>query len=96
MKHSRDQMVHRPFNHAIIDEVNSILIDEARTPLIISGPTEDKSDLYISIDAVVKEIPEEWLDKDEKTKNVQLTEEGIDEIEKILVEKDLLESSNLI
>src|SRR3569623_1493835 len=50
MKYSRDQMVQRPFNFAIVDEVDSILIDEARTPLIISGPTDDKSDLYISVD----------------------------------------------
>ena len=51
MKYSREQMVQRPFNFAIVDEVDSILIDEARTPLIISGPTDDKSDLYISVDA---------------------------------------------
>lgn len=49
-------MVQRPFNYAIIDEVDSILIDEARTPLIISGPTDDKSDLYIAIDQVVKSL----------------------------------------
>ena len=68
MKHDRAQMVQRPFNYAIIDEVDSILIDEARTPLIISGPTEDKSDLYVKLDEVAKEIPEEWYDKDEKSK----------------------------
>ncbi len=56
MKHERAQMVHRPFNFGIVDEVNSILIDEARTPLIISGPTDDKSELYISVDAIVKQI----------------------------------------
>jgi preprotein translocase subunit SecA len=56
MKHSRDQMVHRPFNYAIVDEVDSILIDEARTPLIISGPTDDKTDLYVSVDAIVKQL----------------------------------------
>lgn len=95
MKHSREQMVQRPFNFAIIDEVDSILIDEARTPLIISGPTEDKSDLYVALDEVVKEVPEDWYEKDEKTKNVQLTEEGTDEIEKILMEKDLLATGNL-
>jgi len=67
-------MVQRPFNFAIVDEVDSILIDEARTPLIISGPTEDKSELYVSVDAVVKEIPEDWYEKDEKTKNIQLTD----------------------
>ena len=56
MKYSREQMVQRPFNFAIVDEVDSILIDEARTPLIISGPTDDKSDLYISVDALVKTL----------------------------------------
>ena len=55
MKHERSQMVHRPFNFAIVDEVDSILIDEARTPLIISGPTDDKSDLYVAVDAIVKQ-----------------------------------------
>ena len=50
MKYSREQMVQRPFNFAIVDEVDSILIDEARTPLIISGPTDDKSELYLSVD----------------------------------------------
>src|SRR5688572_14994208 len=59
MKHDRASMVQRAFNHAIVDEVDSILIDEARTPLIISGPTEDKSDLYIALDAIVKELAEE-------------------------------------
>ena len=58
MKYSRAQMVQRPFNFAIVDEVDSILIDEARTPLIISGPTDDKSDLYISVDRVVKTFVE--------------------------------------
>ena len=53
-------MVHRPFNFAIVDEVDSILIDEARTPLIISGPTDDKSELYIAVDAIVKQlVPED-------------------------------------
>ncbi|MEO1489708.1 MAG: preprotein translocase subunit SecA, partial [Pseudomonadota bacterium] len=95
MKHERTQMVQRPFAFAIVDEVDSILIDEARTPLIISGPTEDKSDLYVSLDAVAKEIPEEWYEKDEKTKNIQLTEDGLEEVEKLLIEKGLLETENL-
>ena len=56
MKHERSAMAQRPFNFAIVDEVDSILIDEARTPLIISGPTEDKSDLYIALDEVAREI----------------------------------------
>src|SRR3546814_2606377 len=56
MKYERGQMVQRPFNFAIVDEVDSILIDEARTPLIISGPTDDKSELYISVDEIVKRL----------------------------------------
>ena len=95
MKHSREQMVQRPFNYAIVDEVDSILIDEARTPLIISGPTDDKSELYISIDAVVKELDAEFYEADEKTKNVMLTEEGVDLIEQRLFEVGLIETENL-
>ena len=95
MKHSKDQMVQRPFNFAIIDEVDSILIDEARTPLIISGPTEDKSELYVALDEVVKTVPEDWYEKDEKARSILLTEEGTDEIEKILLEKEILQTENL-
>ena len=95
MKHERSQMVHRPFNFALIDEVDSILIDEARTPLIISGPTEDKSDLYISVDAVVKQISPELYEADEKTRNISLTEEGVEWVERRLEEAGLLEGSNL-
>jgi preprotein translocase subunit SecA len=95
MKHERGQMVQRPFNFAIVDEVDSILIDEARTPLIISGPTEDKSELYVALDAVARELPTEWLDIDEKVRRVQLTEDGLEEVEKILAEKGLLATSNL-
>ena len=95
MKHNRSDMAQRPFNYAIVDEVDSILIDEARTPLIISGPTEDKSDLYVKLDEVAKEIPEEWYEKDEKTKNIQLTEDGLESVEKMLIDKGLLETENL-
>lgn len=95
MKHSKDQMVQKPFNFAIVDEVDSILIDEARTPLIISGPTEDKTDLYVSIDAIVKEVPDDWYDADEKTKNISWTEDGIEEVEKLLIEAGLLQTDNL-
>ncbi|MEM6858671.1 MAG: preprotein translocase subunit SecA [Pseudomonadota bacterium] len=95
MKHERDQMVQRPFSFAIVDEVDSILIDEARTPLIISGPTEDKSELYHALDEVAKEIPEDWYEKDEKTKNIQLTEDGLEEVEQLLIKKGLLETDNL-
>jgi len=95
MKHDRKEMAQRPFNFAIVDEVDSILIDEARTPLIISGPTEDKSDLYVALDEVAKDIPEDWYEKDEKTKQIQLTEDGLEEVEKLLMEKGLLETENL-
>ncbi|GGD51893.1 preprotein translocase subunit SecA [Croceicoccus pelagius] len=95
MKQSRDQQVHRPFNYAIVDEVDSILIDEARTPLIISGPTEDKSELYVAIDKVVKRLDEEDFEKDEKTKNITLTEDGTEKVEKILFDEGYLETENL-
>ena len=95
MKHERAQMVQRPFNFAIVDEVDSILIDEARTPLIISGPTEDKSDLYVAVDAIVKDLDPEWYEADEKTKNITWTEEGTDAIEQKLRDAGLLETDNL-
>ncbi|HEY0958943.1 MAG TPA: DEAD/DEAH box helicase, partial [Novosphingobium sp.] len=95
MKHERSQMVHRPFNFALIDEVDSILIDEARTPLIISGPTDDKSELYIAVDAIVKQLSPEDYESDEKTKNITLTEEGTEKVERILEEAGLLQGSNL-
>jgi len=95
MKQERGQMVHRPFNFAIVDEVDSILIDEARTPLIISGPTDDKSELYISVDAIIKQISEEHYEKDEKTKNITLTEDGVEWAERQLEAAGLLVGSNL-
>ena len=95
MKYSREQMVQRPFNFAIVDEVDSILIDEARTPLIISGPTDDKSDLYISVDGLVKTLTEADYDKDEKQKSVVLTEEGTEKAERLLEGAGLIEGRNL-
>lgn len=95
MKHDRGGMVQRPFNFGIVDEVDSILIDEARTPLIISGPTEDKTDLYVSIDAVVKELDESYYEADEKTKNITWTEDGTEKVEQLLIEAGLLQSDNL-
>ena len=95
MKHERAQMVQRPFSFAIVDEVDSILIDEARTPLIISGPTDDKSDLYMSVDAIIKQIVPDDYDADEKTKNISLTEEGVERIERLLEGAGLLVGSNL-
>ncbi|MFT8972494.1 preprotein translocase subunit SecA [Zymomonas mobilis] len=95
MKYTREQMVQRPFNYAIIDEVDSILIDEARTPLIISGPTDDKSDLYIAIDQVVKKLGSDDYEIDEKQKNVVLTEEGTERAEQFLKADGLLPEGNL-
>jgi preprotein translocase subunit SecA len=95
MKYSREQMVQRPFNFAIVDEVDSILIDEARTPLIISGPTDDKSDLYMKVDALVKTLQPADYDQDEKQKSVVLTEEGTEKSERMLEDAGLIEGRNL-
>ena len=95
MKHDRSEMVHRPFNYAIVDEVDSILIDEARTPLIISGPTDDKSELYVQVDAIIKQLAEEHYEKDEKTKNITLTEDGVEWAERQLEAAGVLVGSNL-
>jgi preprotein translocase subunit SecA len=95
MKYSREQMVQRPFNYAIVDEVDSILIDEARTPLIISGPTDDKSELYMGVDAIVKQFDESDYEKDEKQKSIVLTEEGTEKAERMLEAAGLIEGQNL-
>ncbi|USI72654.1 preprotein translocase subunit SecA [Sphingomonas morindae] len=95
MKYERTAMVQRPFNFAIVDEVDSILIDEARTPLIISGPTDDKSELYISVDAVVKQLAATDYEHDEKQRSVILTEEGTEKAEQLLHAAGLLEGDNL-
>ena len=91
MKYSRDMMVHQPFNYAIVDEVDSILIDEARTPLIISGPTEDNSELYYQVDEVIPKLIEADFEKEEKHRNVTLTEEGVQHVEELLGEAGMLE-----
>jgi preprotein translocase subunit SecA len=95
MKHERSQMVQRPYNFAVVDEVDSILIDEARTPLIISGPTDDKSEMYIAVDAIVLKLDENDYEKDEKARSVILTEDGTEKAERLLEEAGLLEGSNL-
>jgi preprotein translocase subunit SecA len=95
MKYSREQMVQRAFHYAIVDEVDSILIDEARTPLIISGPTDDKSDLYIAADQIVKSLEPLDYEKDEKQKTVVLTEDGTEKAERALEEAGLIEGRNL-
>ncbi len=90
MKYRLDAMVQRPFNHAIVDEVDSILIDEARTPLIISGPAEDSSELYRRADTVIPQLKPEHYEKDEKNRTVVLTDAGIEAIEDILRTDGLL------
>ncbi|WP_428408316.1 preprotein translocase subunit SecA [Hyphococcus sp.] len=95
MKSSLDQMVQRGHHYAIVDEVDSILIDEARTPLIISGPTDDKSELYITIDALIPQLTDDDYEIDEKQRSVTLTEEGNEKIEKLLSEAGLLQGDNL-
>ncbi|MFC3711406.1 preprotein translocase subunit SecA [Sphingoaurantiacus capsulatus] len=95
MKYSRDAMVQRPFNFAVVDEVDSILVDEARTPLIISGPTDDKSALYTSVDAVVKQLVADDYEIDEKQKSIILTESGTEKVERMLEAAGLLEGANL-
>ncbi|MGV7119686.1 preprotein translocase subunit SecA [Sphingopyxis sp. 550A] len=95
MKFDRAQMVHREFNFGIVDEVDSILIDEARTPLIISGPTDDKSELYIRVNEVVHQLVEEDYEKDEKAKSISLTEDGTEHVERLLEAAGLLQGSNL-
>ena len=95
MKYNREQMVQRPFNFAVVDEVDSVLVDEARTPLIISGPTDDKSVLYTQVNAVVKELAREDVEIDEKQKSVILTEAGTEKVERMLSAAGLLEGENL-
>jgi preprotein translocase subunit SecA len=95
MKYDRASMTQRPFNFAIVDEVDSILIDEARTPLIISGPTDDKSELYLQVDAVVKRLTPEDYEKDEKQKTIILTEDGTEKTERMLEDAGLLQGANL-
>ena len=92
MKYRLEDMVQRPFSYGIVDEVDSILVDEARTPLIISGPAEDSSDLYRSVDAVVRRLVAEpdIYDKDEKFRTVTLTEPGSERVEEMLREAGVL------
>ncbi len=95
MRHSLDQMVQRGHHYAIVDEVDSILIDEARTPLIISGPTEDSSQLYRAVDKLIPTLgPDDW-EKDEKQRTVVLTEKGTEKIQEKLSELGLLKAPDL-
>ena len=97
MKYRLEDMVQRPFSYAIVDEVDSILIDEARTPLIISGPAEDSSDLYRSVNLVVLEMVKDsaTFEKDEKQKSVHLTEAGNERVEDMLRQAGIITEGNL-
>ncbi len=95
MKFGISDMVQRPFNFAIIDEVDSILIDEARTPLIISGQAEDSSDLYNKIDKIIPQLSKNDYELDEKQRTCNLTENGILSIEKLLIDNNLIQNGSL-
>jgi len=96
MKFDIGNYVQRDLRYAIVDEVDSILIDEARTPLIISGPSDESTDLYVKVDAVVKRLREEEdFTKDEKAKNAILTQEGIYKVERMLGVQNLYAPENL-
>jgi len=95
MKFTLDSMVQRPFNFAIVDEVDSILIDEARTPLIISGPADDSSQLYGAVDSIIPRLSEDDYEKDEKVKSITLSETGMSTAEGLLRDAGLLEEGGL-
>lgn len=95
MKFRKEELVMRDFNYAIVDEVDSILIDEARTPLIISGSAESSSDLYYKVNSVIPILIEGDFEKDEKQHSVILTESGIEKIEQALKQKGILKGSGL-
>ncbi len=90
MKNAISDMAQRGHNYAIVDEVDSILIDEARTPLIISGPSQDRSDLYIKVDGLIPTLSDDDYKLDEKTRNVTFTDDGNENIEKMLLEAGIL------
>ncbi|MEO5339333.1 MAG: preprotein translocase subunit SecA [Magnetococcus sp. MYC-9] len=96
MKFTMEELVQRPLHFAIVDEVDSILIDEARTPLIISGPTEDNTDKYYRVDRLIPQLQKELhFTVDEKSRTVVFTEEGSEQIERLLVEAGIFKSGNL-
>ncbi len=94
MKFSKDDMVQRGHNYAIVDEIDSCLIDEARVPLIISGQAENKADQYIVVNKLIKKLNKDDYDIDEKNRNILLTNKGIDNIEKIFSEAGILKNNN--
>ncbi len=95
MKFVLDDMVQRQHDFAIVDEVDSILIDEARTPLIISGPAEDSSELYLAVDKVIPALEEGDFEVDEKARSATLTDAGVERVEEILCKSGQLEHGSL-
>ncbi len=95
MKFRLEDMVQRDFHFAIVDEVDSILIDEARTPLIISGPAETSSDLYVRIDAFLPSLKPEHFEKDEKAKAVTLTDAGVEHMEQVVRDAGMITEGTL-
>ena len=94
MKYDLSDMVQRSHNFCIVDEVDSILIDESRTPLIISGKLEDKTNLYTTANEFIKNLQKKDYELDEKNKNVILTDAGVDKIEKLSMQKNILKNNN--
>ena len=94
MKYDLNEMVQRDYNYCIVDEVDSILIDESRTPLIISGKIEDKTTLYTTSNEFIKKLQKKDYELDEKNKNVILTDIGVDKIEKLAQQKNILKNNN--
>ncbi|KMO86822.1 preprotein translocase subunit SecA [Megasphaera cerevisiae DSM 20462] len=92
---SKDQMVQRPLNYCIVDEVDSILVDEARTPLIISGPGEKSTDLYYTLAGVIKQLDKEDYTMDEKQKTIAPTESGVAKIEKMMGVDNMFDNEHL-
>ena len=94
MKYSRNEMVQRDHFFSIVDEIDSCLIDEARTPLVISGAAEDKTNQYLAIDKLIKNLKQNDFEIDEKDKNILLTNEGINHVEKIFSNAGILKNNN--
>ena len=94
MKFSNEEIVQREHYFSIVDEIDSCLIDEARTPLIISGSAEDKTSQYLAIDKLIKNLNEKDYEIDEKEKNILLTNEGINNVEKIFSNAGILKNNN--
>ena len=95
MKYTSEQLVQRKHKFAIVDEVDSILIDEARTPLVISGPAETSSDLYKKIDLIISKLEKNDYEKDEKTKTITIKDSSLEKVEKILKDNGFLKEGGL-